>query len=232
MIPVPKAASPPEHELKFLLRPNATAGALAALRSICRPDGDYPENDVVTIYYDTADLESLGDKLASHRFKTKLRLRWYQGGPEDGEPGRGFLELKFRLGALRRKLRTRTPYAATWLERAELDDVELLRAPEQLRELGLVPPPGVRPVLAVRYRRCRFVEPFSGSRVSLDWNIRAARVNRRLLPAAARGEVPITVLEVKNRTGEVPTPLRRQLLLRGRRSSFSKYSACYEAMAA
>ncbi len=229
---MPKAASPPEYELKFLLRPGSTAAALATLSSLCRADGAYPENDVVTIYYDTADLESLGDKLASHRFKTKLRLRWYESRDGDAEDGRGFLELKFRLDSRRRKLRTRTPYRATWLRQAELDDVELLRAPEHLRPLGLIPPVGVRPVLEVRYRRCRFFEPFSGSRISLDWNIRAARVNRQLLPVASGREVSTTVLEVKNKTGEVPAVLRRQPLLRGRRSSFSKYSACYEAMAA
>jgi hypothetical protein len=232
MMTVPQAASAPECELKFLLRPGSTAAALATLRSLCRADGAYPENDVITIYYDTADLESLGDKLASHRFKTKLRLRWYESRTGDTGNGRGFLELKFRMDSHRRKLRTRTPYRASWLQRAELDDVELLRAPEHLRPLGLIPPAGVRPVLEVRYRRCRFVEPFSGSRISLDWSIRAARVNRQLLPVAAGRGVSTTVLEIKNPTGVVPAVLRRQPLLRGRRSSFSKYSACYEAMVA
>ncbi len=227
MLPIPAAASPPEFELKYLLPGPAAAAALGALRTLCRPDRRYPCNDVLTIYYDTPELDCLRDKLASHLYKAKLRLRWYEGAGA-GADGGSFLELKFRLGPRRRKLRLETPLEAGWLRTAALDDRRLERLPARLRSLELIPPAGLRPVLTVRYRRRRFVEPCTGSRVSLDSEIRTASVNRRLLRTPPRWPLRQTVLEVKNRSGELPPNLRPLLRLGARRSSFSKYLGCFE----
>ncbi len=227
MLPIPAAASPPEFELKYLLPRRARAAAAAVLRTVCRPAGDYPENDVLTIYFDTGELDSLRDKLDSQRFKSKLRLRWYES-PGRGPAGPGFLELKFRLGPRRRKLRRESALDGPFLARAPLSDRRIARAPEALRELELVPPAGVRPVLTVAYRRLRFVEPASGSRIALDSEIYVARVNPRLLAPAPRMALRWTVLEIKNRSGELPPILRPLVAMKALRSSFSKYLACYE----
>lgn len=228
---IPQAASPAEYELKYLLPRAAVPAARGALRTLCRRDGAHPRNDVVTTYYDTPDLDCLRDKLASHHDKVKLRLRWYAAaaGPADGP---SFLELKFRIGAHRRKLRVEAPFRAAWLESAALDHPLLVRLPERLRDLGLIPSAGLRPVLTVRYSRRRYFEPGSGSRISLDAEIRTARVSPSLLPPPPPLPLGTAVLEVKNRVGELPPNLRPILRLGARRGSFSKYLACYERASA
>lgn len=228
MLSLPTTASPLEFERKFLISRQAQPAAAAVLGTVCRPARDHPENEVLTTYYDTLELASLCDKLDSQRFKSKVRLRWYED-PGGGRPlGPGFLEVKYRLGAQRRKLRMKSTLRGSFLARAPLFDRRIERAPEALRELEVVPPAGLRPVLTVAYRRSRFVEPASGSRVALDSEIRVARVNPRLLATAPRLPLRWTILEVKNRSGELPPILRTLVTMRALRSSFSKYLACYE----
>ncbi len=79
------------------------------LRALLREDRRHPANVVVSIYYDTRGVDLLHDKIDGQRFKTKVRLRWYEklaaGQPESPV----FAELKYRIGSRRRKLRARAP---------------------------------------------------------------------------------------------------------------------------
>jgi VTC domain len=210
------ASSPPtgapdtelERELKFVLPGSRSSTALAFLRALCRSDPKYSVAKVSTIYYDTPDLQLLGEKLDSDYLKRKVRLRWYGGG-EGAESTRSFLELKSRVGSLRTKDRVETPLPAAWLDRAPLEAAELLDVLDLLRPFGFAMPTLLVPALLVRYSRYRFVEPVSGTRVSLDGAI----------------EVPRAVLEVKGRVDDLPRVLRPLVHLGARRGSFSKYAA-------
>ena len=85
------------------------------------------------------------------------------------------------------------------------------------------------PALVVRYRRRRFVDPASGSRLSLDTAIRPCAI-RQGFPVGRLG-VPLrsAVVEVKNHAG-VPPPALAPLLGRLTRGiSFSKYERCFAA---
>ena len=101
---LPRAAL--ERELKFAL-PEARAGiAGRMLDALCRPDPQFTAAVVSTIYYDTPHLRLLREKLDSDFLKTKVRLRWYGAIAGDPGGGRAFLEVKTRVGALRRKARS------------------------------------------------------------------------------------------------------------------------------
>jgi hypothetical protein len=88
----------------------------------------------------------------------------------------------------------------------------------------------LEPVLVVTYRRERFIEIQTGSRLSLDQGIRARLVSPRL----DRGEGWLLmaggVLEIKGRTVELPTPLQPVRLLGLDQGRYSKYATSLAAL--
>jgi VTC domain len=219
---LPRAAL--ERELKFAL-PEARAGiAGRMLDALCRPDPQFIAAVVSTIYYDTSHLRLLREKLDSDFLKTKVRLRWY--GALAGDAGRGcaFLEVKTRLGALRRKARVETPLTAEWLAHAELHDPALERVVERARSLGVELPTRLVPAMLIRYERYRYLEPVSGARVSLDRRLEAPRANPVLLRHSGPVRLGTAVVEVKGGGDELPRALLPLTHLGARRAAFSKYA--------
>ena len=220
-----------QRELKFVL-PLPRAGiALQFLNALCERDARYPAAIVSTIYYDTPDLRLLFEKLDSDYLKTKVRLRWYRplGGslPLEGPEGAAaaFLEVKSRFGSLRNKARVTVPLAPAWLERAELDDPALVRVVAEATRLGVELPGPLLPALLVRYRRYRFVEPVSGTRVSLDYDVEAPRSRRGLFRSGSPAFLNDAVIEVKGESADLPRALRPLAHLGMRRAAYSKYAA-------
>lgn len=213
-----------ERELKFALPEARAALARRMLAALCRPDPVYQAAIVSTIYYDTPDLRFLGEKLDSDFLKTKVRLRWYESIAGEPGPGRAFLEVKTRVGGLRRKARVESQLAGTTVSRAPLNDPELIRVLDLARTLGAELPPLLMPALLVRYERHRFIETISGARVSLDRRIEAPRANPRLLGRAGPVRLGTAVLEVKGAGEDLPRQLLPVARLGVRRTAFSKYA--------
>ena len=218
-----------ERELKYGL-PSARADiARRLLDRYCRRDPAFPEAVVWTIYYDTPGLRSLGEKINSDYLKQKVRVRWYSD--LDGRPaGPSFVEAKLRVGNRRLKVRAPLPYSAGELASWDLQDPRLLQLPLALKEQGIDLRNPWRPVLLLRYRRDRFIEPISGSRVSLDADIAAAAVHPGSLSAADFSPLGSAVVEVKGSADELPLALRGLLHLGAQKCSFSKYLAVYSHM--
>ena len=149
----------------------------------------------------------LREKINSDYLKTKVRLRWYEGGGRPAE--RSFLEAKLRVGARRRKVRLETAFSGTWLTHTALHDQALRRIPQELRPLGVPVPSQLRPVLRIRYTRDRFVDPLAGVRISLDADISAPAVNRELLSVPNPLPLDTAVVEVKGQARELlRTPIK------------------------
>jgi hypothetical protein len=218
-----------DHELKFTLPEGRVDLARRWLHSICRPDRQFPAALVWTIYYDTPDLATLGEKINSDYLKQKIRLRWYSNLP--GGPSfpcaEAFIEAKLRIGNRRTKVRIRAPYAADDLATWDLQDPRYQQFPQLLREQGVLTHDLWQPVLQLRYRRDRFLEPISRARVSLDARIAAVAVNPRFVAYADDSPLDVGVLEVKGRADELPLALRGMVQLGARKWSFSKYLAAY-----
>jgi VTC domain len=212
-----------ERELKFVMAAARTDIAARLLSALCTPDARYPDADVWTIYYDSPGFESLDEKLNSDYLKTKIRLRWYAppGGPGEGPV---FLEAKQRVGNRRDKVRILLPMTAETLAARRLDDTTFERLPQRLAEKGIVLGPDWRPMLTLRYRRRRFVDAFTGTRLSLDSDINAVSVNQRHLFARNLGPLPITIVECKGRADVLPGHLRPLISLGLRKQSMSKYA--------
>lgn len=225
----PPVRSDGERELKFGMLDGRVDMARRWLERLCRRDPEFPAAVVWTIYYDTPHLASLGEKINSDYLKRKIRVRWYSD-LEGRAAGPAFVEAKLRVGNRRVKARARLPYAAEELAGWDLQDPRFKAFPLLLQEQGL----GVRdlwqPVMLIRYRRDRFVEPLSGSRVSLDSDIAGAAVNPRFVSAPDFTPVGLSVLEVKGACDELPLALRGLLQLGIRKRSFSKLLAVFAHM--
>jgi hypothetical protein len=222
----------PSAESKFVGRADLESVVLAWLRHLCLPDPTHPDAIVSSLYYDTPSLDAYREKLNGDFIKTKCRLRWYD--PElsaDPSLRRAFLEIKHKIGRGRRKTRVQLEVDRNWLETAGLDDPGFLQilSPHSAA-LGERLPAGLAPAAVVRYRRRRFICPFTLSRVCLDTAIGFERINERLLPRLGPSVLGAIVVEIKG-GGRVRIPWMPHLHDAGMRErSYSKYGACIAAL--
>jgi SPX domain protein involved in polyphosphate accumulation len=220
------AASDGERELKFAF-PEARAHVVRRrLESTCRRDRDFPAAIVWTVYYDTPALVSLGEKINSDFLKRKIRVRWYSdlNGLVSGP---AFVEAKLRVGTRRLKMRERLPFPAEEIAQWSLQDARLLSCPSLLRDHGVLRHESWLPMMRIRYRRDRFDEPLSQSRISLDSDIAAVELNSRVLSNGDLSPLPTAVLEVKGLGDRLPAALQPLLQFELRKRSFSKFLAVY-----
>ena len=172
----------------------------------------------------------LREKEDSTLYKTKVRLRWYED-PDEGPMGQSFLEVKSRVGQRRAKWRQPVELAAADLSTMSLTDHRLLAPLALLEEDPTVSILGLTPILVVRYHRRRWNDPLTGARISLDYEISAPRSNPRLLATTRAGSIPQVILEIKNRSGEIPPNLPFLSALGAASCSFSKYFECHQVLA-
>jgi hypothetical protein len=224
------AAREGERELKFIVPGSRSELARRWLELICTRDLQFPAAVVWTIYYDTPGLSSLGEKINSDYLKRKIRVRWYSD-LEGRAAGPAFIEAKVRVGNRRSKVRARLPVSADELAEWDLQDPRLRAFPALLWNEGILTDGLWQPVLLVRYRRDRFIEPVSRSRVSLDTDIAGVAANPTLLSAVDHTSIALAVLEVKGDSDQLPQALRPLLQLGWRKSSFSKFLAVHSHMA-
>lgn len=213
-------------ELKFVAERWRAEPARRWLQVICRPDPTFPKGTVFTVYYDTPSLDRLGEKQNSDYLKTKVRLRWYRLG--DRVSDSAFLELKSRLGTRREKFRLPLALEPTWPTRGSLDVPSLRTVLRHLREAGIPAADHYRPVLLVRYQRHRFIEPLTRLRASLDTNICAPAASWAAQLVPSEVPLPHCVFEFKGPRDHLPETLRPLTTFGFRKSSFSKYGACYD----
>jgi hypothetical protein len=222
---------PRRFERKFIVLPEKVGFAYALLRQVCRPDSQYPCDQVNTLYLDTADLEQYVKSASGDFEREKVRIRWYgeDGALEGMTPV--YVELKSRQGFASAKQRRRLEVPAESLEPASLGAgvVERTTLVETLAGYGYFPQQPLWPVIAVSYQRYRFTEMTTGMRVSLDCRIRSSAVFPGLGHGERRLPLPNGIVEVKGPSMDIPLALRRLRLLDTDWSRFSKYACCVES---
>lgn len=212
-------------EKKFAGPRSAVDRARAVLLARCVPDGEHPFNRIASVYFDSIGLASLAEKDNGDSLKRKIRLRWYDDEAAAAS-GRitAFLEVKRRLCAARDKARVAVQVSAKWLRQTPLDDPSFAGfLAAHAAEIG-ERPAGWSPVCCISYDRLRFFDPAGFSRVSLDWNIEAGRVNAARFPwVAAPVRLDAAVCEFKN-PGGVPPAWAAEMAAAGLAfGQFSKY---------
>ncbi len=202
----------------------------AGSKRLCRRDPEFPAAIVWTIYYDTPALVSLGEKINSDYLKRKIRVRWYSD-LEGRVSGPAFVEAKLRVGhAALESARAAALSRPTRLRGGICRTRGCWRLPLLLRDQGVLGQESWQPMMLIRYRRDRFIEPLTQSRVSLDADISAARGEPAVSVRADLSPLATAVLEVKGGGDELPAALRPLLALGLRKRSFSKFLVVYAHM--
>jgi hypothetical protein len=221
-------------ELKLVVEARLAELVASRLAALFAADPRHPRNTVASLYLDDRAWTSFAQARDGALAKRKVRLRWYESAPGRPLEELAVLEVKRRFGARRRKQRVATAPVARRL--AELAGALPARGALAGDELWSALPAdafgaGLEPALLVRYDRRRFVDPASGSRLSLDCGIHAAAI-RAGQPTGRLGRpASLAVVEVKNRDGRLPAALAAALGPAVRRISFSKYERCLRAAA-
>jgi hypothetical protein len=221
----------PEHETKYIFHNNLAPTLTRWLQLRCRADPQFPTGIISSIYYDTKDWSLLREKLNSDYYKSKFRVRWYEALGSDEYPDRSFVEIKYKIGATREKIRFESKYSGKELAVKELTDPGLLELQQQARKKGVRIPFSLYPAFQIRYKRFRFLEPKTGCRICIDYDIQAPRVNGRMLPCSKPLAVLNTgVVEVKGSVAKLPDSLHQLTALGCRKQAFSKYGSCYSIL--
>lgn len=219
-----------EHELKFIISNAHSKVIVEWLNRYCNPDPEFPVGLISSIYYDTTDWKYLGEKFNSFYFKTKVRLRWYSDLAYKHHYEAAFVEAKYKVGGRRFKSRVKSPFTGQEIARMPLEDKRLLQIPALLISKGIVIDETLLPAFQITYKRFRYIDPFSGSRICFDFDIHSPQVNKLMLPYIKSVILQTAVFEVKGRVSELPPSLYPLTDLGLKKSSFSKYSACYQKL--
>ena len=220
-----------EHETKFVFLNHHLDQILSWVTHTCQTDPAFPHNIIASIYYDTRCWKFLREKVDSDYLKTKVRVRWYRNPGRPEPQGNAFIEVKSKIGAPRTKFRMESPYPANWLHRVPLEDLRLLEIPRLLKaHCALSEPTPIFPAFIVQYERYRFIEPISGTRICIDCNIHVPKVNGTMLGNPPSSVLHTSVLEVKGDFDGLPGMLSKLFAFGVKKSSFSKYLACYQKL--
>jgi VTC domain len=181
---------------------------------------------VVSLYYDTPSLSFYGQVCDGDFIKSKIRLRWYQTQfPPEQRSVTCYLEIKRKYGARRQKQRQNVTLETRFVVGDLFSEPAILEAPNRMPEARALGQSILLPILVVHYERFRFIDPRSGSRISLDTGIVCSRANSAYLPGTAPVALGSDVIEVKGVLDGLPDcllPVSRHL----RKQSFSKYATC------
>jgi hypothetical protein len=239
-------------EQKFFIPPRRQALALALLQRTCRPDPLHPTDQVNSLYFDTFDLDQHQRSDGGDFAKDKVRIRWYGrehdpharssgDAPAGGDGGCSrsarsaavsvWLELKSRRGFASTKQRSNLIVPAEALSFGALARgvVPSRTLTEVIAGFGFFPRGHLRPVVAISYRRYRFVEPRTGFRISIDSRIRSSMVMSGLGIGERGLELPGAVVEVKGPVFDVPLVLRPLAEIGSSWTRYSKYSSSLDA---
>lgn len=197
------------------------------IKSFFSKDAVYSENYIFNIYFDDSGLRTLYEKLDGDLHRYKIRVRWYAANPELYIPDKAKLEnkTKFGAGSIKKSCSIEMPSdnisellsRKTWKKQLF----------NHLSKISLPPNDNFLPVMISRYRRRRFIDPQTDSRISFDDDIcslaLAPNINARGITLR---KLKNAVLEIKNTNGKIPYLLNNQPQIR--LTSFSKYGLLLE----
>jgi hypothetical protein len=217
-------------ERKFFVQPRNIGLAYALLHQFCRPDSQYPVEQINSLYFDTGDLEQYNRSASGEYRKDKVRIRWYHTLGDYAEDVPVYVELKSRHGFTSFKQRQKMIIPPTRLNSAALRQGIIPR--NNLSGItagfGYFPPKPLEPVIVISYLRYRFSELKMGLRVSLDCHIRSTVIKPELGYGERSLSLAGAVIEIKGQRMDLPVTLLRLRLLDLDWSRFSKYASCLD----
>jgi len=224
-------ALPKRFERKYYLPPSKVNIAFMLLRNMCLPDGDFPAEQINSLYFDTTDLDQHQRSDSGDRRKDKIRIRWYGDEKEMHGMQTIFIEVKskeaFESTKQRRKLQV--PAEALSYQGLVAGIIPYSVLSDTLSGFGYFPPGLLQPVIKVSYFRNRYADAITGQRVSLDSHIRSTMIRPGLGHGEKDLELAGAVIEIKGNTMNLPVTLKQLKMLGTDWSRFSKYSGCIDS---
>ena len=217
-----------DNEIKFIISNSRSNQILSWLRAACVKDGSYPAAIVSSIYFDTLQWKHLHEKINSYYLKTKVRIRWYSDFAYRNHSSNSYLEVKFKIGSKREKIRIKTDISGNELASTPLEDPSLISIPYTIKSLGADLNYPLIPAFQISYKRERFIDPMSGSRICFDYDISSLRTNSQMLACTNKSFLETAVFEIKGSREELPASLYPVTQMGCQKSSFSKYLSCYQ----
>ena len=216
-------------EMKYMLDSEKKAAFIEALGDSLVPD-DYPESDIMNIYYDTQDYHLARKSLERPIYKEKLRLRTY--GVPDSETT-AFLEIKKKFKGIVYKRRISLPYEE--VKNAMNNGTPLNKEGQITREIeafrshyGLLS----RKTVVSYHRTSYYLKDDPSFRITFDNDIRY-RTSSTDLSSGIFGKKllsdDMSIMEIKV-GGAMPLSIAHILSsLNIKKGRFSKYGSAYES---
>lgn len=220
----------PVHELKFTIHNTRSFDILSWLDRFCEPDPEFPKGCVSSIYYDTMNWTYLNEKLNSYYLKKKVRLRWYSDLDYKEHDDVSFLEVKYKIGGRREKIRVDTSFKGSELALMPLESKKLVDVINLFRTKDVTVMEKIFPAFQISYKRHRHIDPYTGSRICFDYDISAPRTNRMMMPYLFSEKLHTAVFEIKGPESVLPSSLYPLTDMGLKKSAFSKYSSCYHKL--
>lgn len=227
-VPVIEPYGPPDIETKYVFHRSNVKKIISWLNGRLMADKEHPAGIISSIYYDSRGWDSLAEKINSDYLKSKARLRWYHGFDTGMPLEESFFEIKFKAGLRRKKIRGLSGLSGKFLGTISLDDPKLLELPNRFKGQGCMTFRGhLFPTFLVRYRRLRFIEPVTHTRINVDYDIHVPKIHPGLNLHSNPMKLAQAVLEIKGTVYNLPDWLLHLKNMGCRKQSFSKYLSGY-----
>lgn len=216
-------------ERKFFVSPEKISYARSMLSHICLADSKYPQGIINNVYFDTPDLDYFQKSLDGSYEREKIRIRWYDDPGEDTTPV--YLELKSRKGFTSRKQRRKFLVSAKRLNKFQADNTIIGQdiILQTLMEFGYFSQAFLSPVVLIAYKRSRFVDILTGTRLSFDCSISSSLIAAGQRQSRTGLMLCGGVIEIKGPSMGIPVSLRPLIGLGVDWTRFSKYAGCLES---
>ena len=214
------------HEEKYLIDYRQYALLKARASRVLAPDPNGESYLITSLYYDDPVNTALLEKQDGLALHTKFRLRTY-----DCRDGFIRLERKVKQGIITQKISA--PVTAQQLPFLGMPEWDTDRFSETARDLAVqMAAGGLRPAIAVRYRRDAFLFPGTDLRLTFDTCLEALAPDAEALFDRDAAAVPVldgntVIMEIKYGSF-LPAFIRTLTAVNCRQLSVSKYALCRE----
>jgi len=216
------------YEIKFTIENTRSKQIIDWLKKSCKKDPEFPEGSISSIYYDTPKWKYLNEKINSDYLKTKIRLRWYSDLLNYRFSKDSFMEVKLKTGSKRKKIRVNTGYDGGFLDTIQMNDIILNQISLKLLSAGVLLGEAVFPTFQIRYKRIRFIDPYTLSRICFDYDIEVPKVNNHMISKQNPFPLKTAVFEIKGNVRRLPSCCKPLIGFGFKKESFSKYLMCYK----
>ena len=161
-----------EYEIKYNIDQSSIPDVEYWLDRVLIPGPAYPDSIVSSIYFDSYELNSYREKLNGDYLKTKYRIRWYETpGITQSSNFPVVAQTKRKRGNIRIKESMPIDIDPMCLLNNSIDSAKIIDCQSHFNSMKCPPEETLFPVVLIRYRRKRYLEPISGLRVCIDYDI-------------------------------------------------------------